>query len=54
MGFVANDLQVGGAANAVFTNVGGASTVATNTVTDPKTGRSRNVVVLASGRVTIQ
>lgn len=51
---LANDLQIGGAANAVFTNVGGASTVATYTVTDPKTGRSRNVVVLASGRVTIQ
>jgi Type II transport protein GspH len=51
---IANDLQVGGATSAIFTNVGGASTTATYTLTDPKTGRSRSVVVSATGRVTIQ
>jgi prepilin-type N-terminal cleavage/methylation domain-containing protein len=51
---IANDLQVGGATNAIFTNVGGASTTATYSLTDTKSGRSRNVVVAATGRVTIQ
>jgi type IV fimbrial biogenesis protein FimT len=51
---IANDLQVGGATNAIFTNAGGASTPATYSLTDPETGRSRNVVVTSTGRVTIQ
>jgi prepilin-type N-terminal cleavage/methylation domain-containing protein len=52
---VANNLQVSAAtASAIFTNVGGASTTASYTLTDPTTGRSRSVVVSASGRVTIQ
>jgi prepilin-type N-terminal cleavage/methylation domain-containing protein len=51
---IANNLQVAGATNAVFTNTGGASTAATYSLTDPKTGHSRNVVVVATGRVTIQ
>jgi type IV fimbrial biogenesis protein FimT len=52
---IANNLQVSAAtASAIFTNVGGASTTATYTLTDPKTGRSRSVVVSASGQVTIQ
>jgi type IV fimbrial biogenesis protein FimT len=51
---IANSLQVSGAASAIFTNVGGASTTATYTLTDPKTGLSRSVVVSSTGRVTIQ
>lgn len=51
---IANDLNVSGATNAIFTNAGGASTPATYTVTDPRTGRSRNVVVTSTGRVSIQ
>ena len=51
---IANDLQVGGAANAIFTNAGGASAATTYTLTDPKTGRSRNVLVAVTGRVSIQ
>jgi prepilin-type N-terminal cleavage/methylation domain-containing protein len=50
---IANNLQVGGGPNTVFTNVGGAS-VANFTVTDPKTSHSRTVSVETSGRVTIQ
>jgi prepilin-type N-terminal cleavage/methylation domain-containing protein len=41
-------------ANAIFTNVGGASTIGTYTLTDPRTSRTRTVAVSASGRVTIQ
>lgn len=51
---IANDLNVGGATNAIFTNAGGASTPATYTVTDPRTNRSRSVVVTSTGRVSIQ
>jgi prepilin-type N-terminal cleavage/methylation domain-containing protein len=51
---IANSLQVSGAASAIFTNVGGASTTATYTLTDPKTGQSRSVVVSSTGRVIIQ
>ena len=51
---IANNLQVGGATNAIFTNAGGASTTATYTLTDPSTSRSRSVVVSSTGRVTIQ
>ncbi len=50
----ANSRQVSGAASAIFSNVGGASTTATYTLTDPKTGLSRSVVVSSTGRVTIQ
>jgi prepilin-type N-terminal cleavage/methylation domain-containing protein len=53
---IANNLQVGGAASAIFTNTGAASTTTNYTfsLTDPKTSRSRNVVIVATGRVTIQ
>ncbi len=51
---IATDLQVGGAATAIFTNAGGASTPGIFSVTDPKTNRSRNVVVASTGRVSIQ
>jgi Tfp pilus assembly protein FimT len=51
---IANSLQVSGGTSAIFTNIGGASTTATYTLTDPKTGRTRSVVVAATGRVTIQ
>jgi prepilin-type N-terminal cleavage/methylation domain-containing protein len=52
---IANNLQVTNAtASAIFTNVGGASTAATYTLTDPTTSRTRTVVVSTSGRVTIQ
>jgi len=39
---------------AYVTNVGGASTTASFTVTDPKTSHSRTVAVTASGQVSIQ
>jgi Tfp pilus assembly protein FimT len=51
---IANNVQVSGGTSAVFTNIGGASTTATYTLTDPKTGRTRSVVVSATGRVIIQ
>jgi len=51
---IANNVQVSGGTSAIFTNIGGASTTATYTVTDPKTGRTRSVVVSATGRVIIQ
>jgi prepilin-type N-terminal cleavage/methylation domain-containing protein len=53
---IANNLQVGGAATALFTNVGAAATTTNYTfsLTDPKTGLARNVVVVSTGRVTIQ
>lgn len=51
---IANDLHVSGGTNAIFTNAGGASTPATYTLTDPRTNRSRNVVVTSTGRVSIQ
>ena len=51
---IANGLQVGGATSAIFTNMGGASTTATYTLTDPTTSRSRSVIVAATGQVTIQ
>jgi prepilin-type N-terminal cleavage/methylation domain-containing protein len=52
---IANNMQVTNAtANAIFTNVGGASTIGTYTLTDPRTSRTRTVAVSASGRVTIQ
>jgi prepilin-type N-terminal cleavage/methylation domain-containing protein len=51
---ISNNLQVGGAASAVFTNVGGASTSGTFSLTDPKTSKSRNVQVTSTGQVIIQ
>ena len=52
---IASSLQVSAAsASVIFTNAGGASTTGTYTLTDPKTNRSRTVVVSTSGRVTIQ
>jgi prepilin-type N-terminal cleavage/methylation domain-containing protein len=53
---IANNLQVGGAATAIFTNTGAATTAGTITfsLTDPKTSRSRNVLIVGTGRVTIQ
>ena len=52
---IANNLQVSAAtASAIFTNVGGASTIGTYTVRDPATSRTRTVVVSSSGQVTIQ
>lgn len=51
---IANNLNVSGGASAIFTNTGAASTTATYTLTDPKTSRSRNVVVSSTGRVIIQ
>ena len=53
---IANNLQVGGAGTALFTNVGAAATTTNYTfsLTDPKTNLSRNVVVVSTGRVTIQ
>jgi prepilin-type N-terminal cleavage/methylation domain-containing protein len=51
---LSNNLQIGGGAAATFTNFGGALPTATFTVTDPKTGLSRSVVITATGRVTVQ
>jgi len=51
---LSNGLQISGAASAIFTNAGGANPGATYTVTDPKTSRTRSVVVAATGRVTVQ
>jgi prepilin-type N-terminal cleavage/methylation domain-containing protein len=51
---ISNGVQLGGAGSAVFTNVGGASTTGTFSVTDPKTSRSRNVQVTSTGQVIIQ
>jgi Tfp pilus assembly protein FimT len=51
---ISNSLQVGGAASAVFTNVGGASTAGTFSVTDPTTSYSRNVQITSTGQVIIQ
>ena len=50
-----NQMQISGTtANVVFTNLGAASTAGTYTVRDPSTNQTLNVVVAASGRVTIQ
>ena len=51
---LSNGLQISGATSAIFTNAGGANPGATYTVTDPKTSRTRSVVVSATGRVTVQ
>ncbi|TMQ14754.1 MAG: hypothetical protein E6K82_26945 [Candidatus Rokuibacteriota bacterium] len=51
---LSNNLQIGGGATATFTSFGSAVPTATFTVTDPKTGLSRSVVVTATGRVTLQ
>jgi prepilin-type N-terminal cleavage/methylation domain-containing protein len=51
---ISNGLQLGGAGNVVFTNVGGASTTGTFSVTDPNTSHSRNVQITSMGQVIIQ
>jgi len=52
---IANNLQVSASTGSViFTNVGGANPGATYTLLDPKTNRSRTVVVSTTGRVIIQ
>ncbi len=52
---LSNNMQISAAtANVVFTNLGAASTAGTFTVRDPQTNKTLNVVVAASGRVTIQ
>jgi len=51
---LANSMQISGATSAIFTNAGGANPGATYTVTDPRTARTRSVVVAATGRVTVQ
>ena len=51
---LSNGLQISGGASAIFTNAGGANPGATYTVTDPRTTRTRSVVVAATGRVSVQ
>ena len=51
---LSNSLQVSGGTSAVFTNLGAATPGATYTVTHPTTGRTRSVIVAATGRVSIQ
>jgi Tfp pilus assembly protein FimT len=51
---ISNNLQVGGAGSVVFTNIGGASTAGTFSLTSPTTGYSRNVQVTSTGQVIIQ
>ena len=51
---LSNGLQISGGASAIFTNAGGANPGATYTVTDPRTARTRSVVVSATGRVNVQ
>ena len=52
---LSNGLQISnGGASVIFTNAGGANPGGTYTVTDPKTSRTRSVVVSATGRVTVQ
>jgi type IV fimbrial biogenesis protein FimT len=52
---LSNSMQISATtANVVFTNLGAASTAGTYTVRDPDTSQTLNVVVAASGRVTIQ
>jgi prepilin-type N-terminal cleavage/methylation domain-containing protein len=50
---LSNGLQISGG-TAIFTNAGGANPGATYTVTDPRTTRTRSVVVAATGRVSVQ
>lgn len=51
---LSNGLQISGGTSAIFTNAGGANPGATYTVTDPRTARTRSVVVAATGRVSVQ
>jgi prepilin-type N-terminal cleavage/methylation domain-containing protein len=51
---LSNSIQVSGGTSAVFTNIGAAAPGATYTVTQPTTGRTRSVIVAATGRVSIQ
>jgi prepilin-type N-terminal cleavage/methylation domain-containing protein len=50
---LSSGMQIGGGP-VTFTNAGGASANASFTVTDPKTSRSRTVLVTTTGRVTVQ
>ena len=50
-----NSMQISAStANVVFSNLGAANPAGTYTVRDPSTNQTLNVVVAASGRVTIQ
>lgn len=52
---LSNGLQISnGGASVIFTNAGGANPGGSYTVTDPKTSRTRSVLVAATGRVTVQ
>jgi Tfp pilus assembly protein FimT len=52
---LSNDIEVtGAAANVVFTSLGAASPAGTYTVRNPQSGGTMQVVVAASGRVSIQ
>jgi type II secretion system protein H len=51
---LSNSVQASGGTSAVFTNLGAAAPGATYTVTHPTTGRTRSVIVAATGRVSIQ
>lgn len=51
---IANNLTVSNGTSVVFTNIGGATSNVSFTLTDPKTSRTRTVNVLGTGRVTIQ
>ena len=52
---LANNMEISGTtANVVFSNLGAATVAGTYTVRDPTTNKTLNVVVAASGRVTIQ
>jgi len=47
-------MQITGGASAIFTSTGGANPGASYTVTNPKNGNTRSVVVTTTGRVTVQ
>jgi prepilin-type N-terminal cleavage/methylation domain-containing protein len=51
---LSSSLQISGGASAVFTSTGGAAPGAAYTVTNPKNGNTRSVVVATTGRVSIQ
>jgi len=50
---LSNGMQISGGP-ATFTNAGGAAAQTTFTVTDPRTSRFRTVLVMVTGRVTVQ
>jgi type IV fimbrial biogenesis protein FimU len=52
---LSNGLQISNSgASIIFTNAGGANTGGPYVVTDPRTSRTRSVVVSATGRVSVQ